>query len=190
MRKKSETRTTPSDPLARARSVLASKWLLAILACLTVSLTIVMGSMLEPISPVELVRTQLTFSRDAFVAVLEDWQARGVLGRFRHHFDLDLVIYPITYGLSLASLLAFGLERMRAPHGRDRLLLLPFVASFFDVVENLSHLRFLDDPDAITETAVFATASAASLKWATLVVCSGLIVASLVKGAQTRASTK
>lgn len=182
MRRTTETKTTPSDPLARARSLLANRWILGLIAAVTASLTIVLGSILSPISSVELLRAQLTFSRDAFVAILDGWQTRGLLGHFRDHFDLDLFIYPIAYGLLLASCIAFGLERTKAPHTRDRLILLPFLATFFDLIENLSHLRFLDDPDAITKAAVAMTALVASLKWATLVACFGFVGTSFVKG--------
>lgn len=181
-----------TDRLARARAFLSGRFVLGGLAAIDLGLAGLIAAKLSPITGPELMATQLTFSRDALIATFDRWEAQGRLAAFRNHFDVDLVAFPIGYGLLLASVIAYALDRAGAEHARDRLILLPFVASVLDVLENLGHLRMLDHRDSITQAAVTINALLSTGKDLTLLACFAVVAVLLAKASRqpTRASTK
>jgi len=111
---------------------------------------------------------QLTFSEDAFRAVLEAWRPEGV-ARFRSHFAWD-------YG-TLASYAVFGstagrwvVEQVRTtgPAAMPLPWLLA-VAATADFAENLLHLRFIGAASGELAPVLYVLAgTCASTKWALL----------------------
>lgn len=170
---------TPKPPTLRDR--LASPWLVGISGAVYFGSQAIIASILDPIPPIEVLKAQTTFSRDAFVALVTGWQTAGLLGHYRHHYDVDM-IHPLFYAVFLASLLAYTLRRMGAEPARDRLIAIPVVACALDVVENLCHLHFLEDLDAVSAPLVAVSALAANLKWLLVVVSLGMAATFYAKG--------
>lgn len=103
-------------------------------ACLLVG----MAYYLRDLKPA-LVAAQLTFSRDAFEAVLSTWPAEG-LRRFSQHFAADYV-FLAAYG-AFGWLLGRRLAVWNAPGAQVLPWLLP-VAAVLDLAENVLHQFFV-----------------------------------------------
>tara|TARA_B110001452_G_scaffold260221_1_gene257490 strand:- start:2533 stop:3090 length:558 start_codon:yes stop_codon:yes gene_type:complete len=110
-----------------------------------------------------LLEVQLCFDPDRFSTIVRGWSTSGELWRFKAHFALDLVLYPVLYGLLL--------RRRSAALGMPRWVArLATAGAALDVAENALHLGAMlagelhDAPDWL----VLAAASAASVKWCVL----------------------
>lgn len=108
------------------------------------------------------------------------YDAAGRSAMIRLHWTYDLA-FPLAYGFFLASAWAFGLRRIAGTAGTPRyfLLLVPFVAVLFDLLENASvsvMLAIVDSgpPGSASYAAVRIAAVAAcgstALKWAFVLV--------------------
>jgi len=130
------------------------------------------GVLVQPLGS-EMLAVQTTLSAERVRAIFAGWDAVGLVDVYAAHYRYDMV-HPFWYGVFLAALLARGFDANRVPANRNALLLLPFVASGFDVLENLIHLTFIADRTNITPAAVLIANGAALTKWA---IAGGSVVA-------------
>ncbi|MFP4446669.1 MAG: hypothetical protein ACLFPD_10545 [Desulfosudaceae bacterium] len=119
---------------------------------------------IRELPPEKLVALQTTFSRAEFLSIIATWKMTGVLDSFKTHFYFDF-FHPLWYSIFLASLMAmaFNLNKIAAKY--NRLLIIPFLAGFLDLVENSVHVFLLHNIGATTGTKIFVSALAANLKW-------------------------
>jgi hypothetical protein len=127
------------------------------------------GSILHAMGAADFLHAQTTFSRETYLAYVARWQAEGLMDNYRNHFYLDF-IHPIWYTFLLASMLAHGLKCNRSSGQWNWVLVIPFIAGAMDVTENIMHVIFLADLQAITDPMIVAGALAANTKWALVTV--------------------
>lgn len=151
------------------RKKLCSTRFLVVSAVLFVASQASIGAILRDVGPARVLRAQTTFSKETFLAIVGEWQREGVMPQYYRHFIPDFV-HPVWYALLFAALLARGLDRQGLPERWNAVLLLPFVAGAFDLVENCLHLLFLSDLGAVTQPLIALSALASNLKWALLAV--------------------
>jgi hypothetical protein len=114
---------------------------------------------------IDMLRVQTTLDPEVVRAIFAHWDAAGSIGDYAAHYRYDM-IHPLWYGTLLAAMLAKGFEDNEVSASWDAFLLLPFVAALCDVGENIVHLSFLADRNAITATNVLIGNGAALTKWA------------------------
>lgn len=137
----------------------------------------VIGAILHPLGAVNVIRAQTTLSAETWLSFARAWESAGLLYRYRAHFLVDF-IHPLWYALALAAAIAWGLQRNGAPAAWDRSLLLPVVAAVMDVVENVCHLVFLSDLDAVSRSLVVVSATASNTKW--VLAAASVVLASVL----------
>lgn len=120
---------------------------------------------------------QTTFSNKVFLHIAQSWKTSGLIESYYQHFYLDFIIHPVLYGIFLSSLLAWTFDRKRILTSSYILLLLPFLASFWDVMENSLHLYMLADFSRISAVMVFFSGFCTWTKWIIALVC---LVGSLI----------
>ncbi len=107
---------------------------------------------------------QTTLSAEVFAATLEQWRAAGLIETYWRHYYFDFA-HPFLYGGFLSALLAKGFEVNRIPSRYDNLLLIPFVAGGFDLIENSCHVAMLSNQSLVGAPMVLLSGIAANLKW-------------------------
>lgn len=134
----------------------ASRWLWpsALLASVLFAL---MAWQAAPLSP-PIPALQLTFSRESFNAILEQWGAEG-LARFRQHFLIDFP-FLISYGL-------FGILLAQRPAWQGIARLLPS-AALLDAIENGLQLGLLTWGNEAPDLLYLVAGQVATAKWALL----------------------
>lgn len=113
---------------------------------------------------------QVTLSNDRFLSIARGWESSGLTGTYYRHFYLDF-IHPVIYGIFLSSFMAKAFDRRDIPAKLNILLLLPFVASVFDLIENSMHLYLLADLSRVTRGAVMFSGICTNLKWTIAFMC-------------------
>jgi hypothetical protein len=113
---------------------------------------------------------QVTLSNDKFLAIARGWESSGLTGVYYRHFYLDY-IHPIIYGIFLSSFMAKAFDRRNIPGKLNILLLLPFLAAAFDLIENSMHLYLLADLSRVTRGAVMFSGICTNLKWTIAFMC-------------------
>jgi hypothetical protein len=124
----------------------------------------IIGLILHDLNPWLFVKAQTTFSKDVYLALLNQWEQTGLMSNYWHHFYLDF-FHPIWYAVFLSALMAKAMTLNELSGRHNWLLLLPFVAGLMDLVENCFHVIFISDVHAITLQKIFISALAANIKW-------------------------
>lgn len=135
-------------------------------ACLLVGMAYYLRDLQPP-----LVAAQLTFSRDAFEAVLSTWSAEGIR-RFSQHFGADYV-FLVAYG-AFGWLLGRRLAVRNAPGAQVLPWLLP-VAGVLDFVENVLHQIFVGMRPLGTHEVLYFVAGGSALFKFVLVLAFALL---------------
>ncbi len=107
---------------------------------------------------------QITLSRDTFLGIAQNWQSQGLIDMYYRHFYFDY-IHPLLYGIFISSFMAKAFNKRNISESLDLLLLLPFVASALDMVENSIHLYLLADLSRVTYGIVLFSGVCTNLKW-------------------------
>ena len=108
---------------------------------------------------------QLTFSKDVFLSILNQWGEDGIK-TYKTILVFDY-LFPLFYSLFLASCLA-RLTINRNPAWRKFYLFLftlPFISALLDWCENTFHFILLRDMSQISQTLVTISAISAYTKW-------------------------
>ena len=108
---------------------------------------------------------QLTFSKDAFLYILEGWGELGIK-TYKKILLIDY-LFPITYSLFLASSLSY-LTIKRDQKWKKLYLFfftLPFASTLLDWCENTFHCIFLRAPTDASEQLIKISALCAHTKW-------------------------
>lgn len=143
-----------------------------VLAVVAICLLAGMAYYLRDLKPA-LIAAQLTFSRDAFEAVLSQWSPED-LRRFNQHFTADYV-FLVVYG-ALGWLLGRRLASSKGPSVQALRWLLP-AAAVFDFIENVLHQVFLAfRPGGSPEPLYVVAGTAALLKFALIFAFTALAV--------------
>lgn len=116
-------------------------------------------------------RLQLTFSADTFLEIVQTWQSSGLLVTYYRHFVVDYMTHPLLYGLALSSFMAWVFVRRDIQPEFDIYLLLPFIATAFDISENNLHLYLLTHLDRISDNIVLVSGTCSWAKWLIAFVC-------------------
>lgn len=133
----------------------------------------------EPVGIGHFLRLQTTLSVDTFAALVVDMYQRGVAEHYLAHYYYDFV-HPVWYAMLLALLLGNGMNLNAVPARFNRLLLLPFLAGFFDLIENALHLYMIIDTANIRAALVWIANGAAIGKW--VVVSVGVLAILVLYG--------
>jgi hypothetical protein len=123
------------------------------------------GAILKDLDPALFLKAQTTFSRETFLDLIHKWQQAGLMDKYRQHFYLDF-FHPLWYGLFLSALLARGFNLNGVAARQNWLLLSPFLASVMDLTENCFHVKFIANPEAVTQWMITISALATNIKWA------------------------
>ncbi len=115
---------------------------------------------------------QLAFTLENYQAIVSTWSAEQGQS-FVRHFYLDFY-HPFLYAFFLFSALSYF--KSRGKFEQRWFLLLPFVAGFLDLTENVLHLTMHLQSLPTNSATVFLSSLAASVKW-TLAGASVLLVA-------------
>lgn len=114
---------------------------------------------------------QLTFSADRFLEIVQTWQSSDLLVTYYRHFILDYITHPLLYGLALSSFMAWAFVRRDIQHKYNIYLLLPFIATTLDIIENNLHLYLLTNLDHISRNIVFVSGACSWAKWIIAFAC-------------------
>jgi len=125
---------------------------------------ITIAQILGPLGELTVLELQTTFSPVRFLEIINHWQATDLMKHYYAHFTFDH-IHPIWYSIFLSSLLAFSMKRDGLNAKYRILLLVPFIAGFCDVIENLSHVWFLEDLTRLESPVFYIAATACWIKW-------------------------
>jgi hypothetical protein len=125
---------------------------------------ITIAQILGPLGEVTVLELQTTYSPARFLAIINHWQATDLMKHYYAHFTFDHV-HPIWYSIFLSSLLAFSMKRDGMDAKYHVLLLVPFIAGTGDVIENLSHVWFLEDLTRLESSIFYIAATACWIKW-------------------------
>lgn len=121
------------------------------------------SALAAPLGP-GVLAVQLTLSASQVRELLDLWEGAGLLGAYAAHLHADL-LQPLWYAPLLGALLAKAFNAYRMPARWNAVLLMPFAAGAFDLLENLVHLSFLADRERIGMATVLFGNGAAILKW-------------------------
>jgi hypothetical protein len=118
-----------------------------------------------------IIHLEFAFFKSRFSDIVEQWQKHGLLQGHRIGLWVDL-FFPFAYAVFLTGVLGLlTLKPAEEPGtGLMVLLALPLIAGVCDWIENGLHLFLLNDTSRLSEVAIFAAATAASLKWLLIVV--------------------
>lgn len=116
-------------------------------------------------------RLQLTFSAEKFLSIVQAWKSSGLLVTYYRHFYLDYIIHPVLYGIFLSSFMAWTLNRRNYPPELSFLVILPFAATFLDIIENNIHLFLLTHTDDISAGILMFSGACSWLKWIIAFTC-------------------
>ncbi len=120
--------------------------------------------LLGEIEPATVLRLQTTLSPETFTKIVASLRESGLITSYWRHYLLDFV-HPLCYALFLSACLARAFDANAVPARYDILLLIPFIAGGLDLVENLAHVLFLLQPEAIVAPLVALSGLAAIGKW-------------------------
>lgn len=120
---------------------------------------------------IDFLRMQTTFSSAVFLRIAHAWNAAGLMQQYFRHFYLDFVIHPILYGVFISSLMAWTFQRKNISARADSLLLLPFMATAFDLIENNLHLYLLTDLSRLSDVIIFYSGLCSWAKWIIALGC-------------------
>ena len=107
---------------------------------------------------------QITISSDTFLGIAKTWQSKGLTGMYYRHFFFDYV-HPLLYGIFISSFMAKAFNKRNISASLNPLLLLPFIASALDLIENSIHLYLLADLSRVTYGIVLFSGICTNLKW-------------------------
>ncbi|MDY6904329.1 MAG: hypothetical protein SWH61_06560 [Thermodesulfobacteriota bacterium] len=125
------------------------------------------------LSPEKVLILQTTFSQEKFLSIIGAWKLGGLLPLFKAHFYVDY-FHPVWYSVFLASLMAIGFNVNNISEKYNRLLMIPFIAGFLDLVENTMELIILSNIARASRAKIVAGALAANIKW--LLVGIGILI--------------
>jgi len=168
--------------LSRLREGLRSWRVIWLSGAVYLASQIAIASILHPLDPLVVLELQTSLSSEAVAAILQQWRELELIDGYWRHYWLDFV-HPLWYGVFLAALLARGFEANQLAPRYDTLILLPFVAAGFDLLENTLHVVFLLDEASITPAAVAISGSAAIAKWLLAALC---LAAAITLGVRSR----
>ncbi len=119
----------------------------------------------------DFLQLQLTFTADKFSEIVKSWHSSGLIITYYRHFILDYITHPLLYGLALSSFMAWVFVRRDMQPKYDIYLLLPFIASTLDIIENNLHLYLLTHLDRISDNIVLVSGACSWTKWAVAFAC-------------------
>lgn len=125
----------------------------------------IIGTIISEIGAKELLALQTTLDAGTFKSIIQNWQARGLIGTYVSHFYFDM-FHPIWYSIFLSSFLAFIIKKRKIEKFSSLLVVLPFIAGILDCIENIMHLLFLRRPGYIIAPLVIFSGLSAIMKWA------------------------
>lgn len=126
--------------------------------------------LLGEIEPATVLRLQTTLSAQTFRDIVASLRESGLITSYWRHYLLDFV-HPLWYALFLSACLARAFDATAVSSKFDTVLFVPFVAGGLDLVENLAHVVFLLQPDAIVAPLVVLSGLAAIGKWTLVTLC-------------------
>lgn len=150
--------------LSAFRRRTASVRVVAVSGCVYLVSQLIIGHILDPLGPLDVLRAQTTLDPSVVVAIFARWREQHLMDAYVRHYFLDFV-HPALYAVLLGSSLALLLDRNRLSDAWNVVLLLPILAALCDLVENVSHVAFLADGANMTPTWVVASGLAAIAKW-------------------------
>jgi len=169
--------------------LLTSKFVLLFSLCAVVVFTLLLSRIDAKIAGKDgpgVVYLQLAFFRENFEAVISAWGPEGV-SFFLKTIWIDF-IYPISYAVLLASAPLFLSKFVRDSYGDidfkavdDKIpiaviIIIPFLAAFFDYIENILHAVILSRR-VFSDSIIFTASVAATLKWALIFVSLFIVLA-------------
>jgi hypothetical protein len=141
-----------------------SNILIAIFTIIYLTSQIIIGSILHPIGPLNVLALQTTLSSDTFKAIVSGWIASGQIAIYYKHFYVDN-FHPVFYSIFLSLLIARAFKINNINPKFNWIILTPFVAGICDLFENMMHLYFLADLQRATPTLVAISGLATNTKW-------------------------
>ncbi|WP_176330251.1 hypothetical protein [Oceanobacillus rekensis] len=112
---------------------------------------------------------QTTFDSSVFSTIVNQWESDGVNHHYFNHYYLDF-LHPIFYSVFLASLLSKPLNRGLVSDKFSFVIVFPFIAGLFDLVENVLHLHMILNGSYMSGIVVFS-ATLSHLKWFLCLIC-------------------
>jgi hypothetical protein len=146
------------------RKRLSSWRVISIVGAIYLVFQVVVATILHPLDALTVLKLQTSFSADVFVDIVQGWRDTGLIDAYGQHFYFDFIL-PILYSILMCAVLSKCFDANGIQNRYDTLLLLPFVAAGCDFIENVSHVVFLLNSDAITPTAVALSAFVCNMKW-------------------------
>ncbi|SRR5690606_18995820 len=134
------------------------------------------GCILAKVDLREVLILQTTFDHIMFSQVIEKWKASGTLELYIFHYYFDF-LHPLFYAFFLASIMSRAFVKCIYNKRISLVILLPFIAGVFDIIENLLHLYMINS-GLISEGLVKTSASFTNMKWMIVFLC--LLIAFLI----------
>ncbi len=147
------------------RNQLSSKKILLIFGVIFLISQAIIGYIIAPLGMDKLLELQTTFSVATFQQIIQDWKEAGLMGLYFQHHIFDLFLHPIWYSVFLGAGLALAIDYAGIGAKYNWMLLLPFIGGMGDVLENISHLVMLNNPELISGFTVGMSAFFANGKW-------------------------
>jgi len=113
---------------------------------------------------------QTTLSDEKFLAIARTWESSGLTDTYYLHFYLDF-FHPLIYSVFLSSFMALAFNRRNISGAWNFMLLLPYLAAAFDLIENGMHVYLLSDLNRVTRGAVLFSGICTNLKWTIALIC-------------------
>lgn len=123
------------------REKLGKKKSIIMLFILTIIIQIVMAVIMRDINMKEFLEMQITLNKEKFVSIINSWN-EAQINAYHLHFYIDF-IYLIFYALLLFSIVSFFYNHANVKSRGVIFLLLPFIISLFDIIENTFHIYFI-----------------------------------------------
>ena len=146
------------------------------ISCLLITVFfIILGTSINPGNAPGVVDLQLSFSKDSFSNIINQWGPE-ITQFFKFCLWIDF-LYAFLYALFLSSLIAYlSLKLNKKLSKTDQFFFfLPIIAGINDWIENSLHLIVLRDMKDFSENLIFAASVFASVKWS-LVLLSILFI--------------
>ena len=128
------------------------------------------GMILQPVGIGPFMRLQTSLSEDAVSSIINEWYQADIARFYLQHFYLDF-LHPLWYSLFLVSCMSKIFNIQSLPGKWNYLLLLPFIAGIFDLIENILHLLFFSNRENITPFLACLSGTASIAKWAAAGLC-------------------
>jgi hypothetical protein len=131
----------------KLKNKLGNKKYIIIFFITTLLIQILMTITLKDVNMKEFFEMQVTISKDNFINIVNNWNPHQIKA-YHIHFYFDF-LYLISYSLLLFSILSYFFiwitrGKSQIASTMKYILILPFIAAFFDIIENLFHIYFIN----------------------------------------------